>query len=68
MALFLGICFLVFYASPLWIPCAGLAWAIARKQFSLRFLFAVMTAEAVSLGAVIWFSDWLITWLYVNYA
>ncbi len=57
--------FLLFVSSPLWIPCAGVAWAVARKRFSLRFLFAVMTAEAVSLGAVLWLSEWLATWLYV---
>ena len=50
-----------FYTSPLWIPCVGLAWAMKQERFSLKFLLALMTAEAVSLGAVLWCGDWMTT-------
>jgi hypothetical protein len=48
-----------FYTSPLWIPCVGLWWAMKQERFSLKYLFALITAEAVSLGAVVCFGDWM---------
>jgi len=58
---FFALIVVIFYSSPLWIPCAGLMWAIKKEQFSLKFLFAVTTAEAVSLGAVFWFGERIAT-------
>jgi hypothetical protein len=37
-------------ASPFWLPFAFLAYAVGHKQFGLRFLFFLITAESVSIG------------------
>jgi hypothetical protein len=60
-AIFFGSLFLL--SSPLWVPIVAAAYAIGRKQFSLRFLFGVITAEAIALGIV---SLWL-WWLYHDF-
>jgi len=39
-------------SAPLWVPLVALAYAIGRKRFSLLFLFALITAEAISLGLI----------------
>ena len=51
--------FLLVSSSPIWVPLVALAYAIGRKKFSLLFLFAVLTAEAISLGAVGFLLWWI---------
>jgi hypothetical protein len=41
-------------AAPFWIPIAFAAYAIGRRQYGMRFLFALMTAEAVAVTACWW--------------
>jgi hypothetical protein len=44
---------------PLWLPVVAAAYAVGRRQFSLRFLFVVITAEALSLGGVGFLLWWM---------
>jgi hypothetical protein len=36
------------YSCPLWTPLIFGAYALGKKQFGVAFLFALLTAEAVS--------------------
>ena len=38
------------FSSPIWTPIVFIAFALGRQKFSLAFLFAFITAEAVSLA------------------
>jgi hypothetical protein len=40
-------------ALPIWIPLIFLSYFLGRKQFSLRFLFLLITLEAISFGCVL---------------
>lgn len=52
---------------PLWFPIVAAAYAVGRKRFSLRFLFVVITAEAILLGGA-GFVFWLYgTWVWSNF-
>jgi hypothetical protein len=50
-----GIAALIFgifvFTSPLWLLVSFLAFAIGRKQFDLKFLFALITGEAVCVAS-----------------
>ena len=48
---------------PFWLPIVAAAYAIGKRQFSLRFLFAVITAEALSLAMV----GYLLWWIYRDF-
>ena len=39
---------------PYWVPVVFLAYAIGRKKFGLRFLFLLLTVEAVSIVFAYW--------------
>jgi hypothetical protein len=42
------------FGSPVWLPIVFAAYAIGRRQFSLLVLFLLLTAEAVSITAMVW--------------
>ena len=46
-------------SAPVWIPVVFAAYAIGRKQYGLKLLFALVTVEAIALAA----ASWLILWL-----
>lgn len=39
-------------SSPLWIPLLFVAYAVGRRQFSLKLLLGLITAEAFALAAM----------------
>ena len=43
-----------FLAAPFWVPIAFVAYAIGRRQYGTRFLFALMTAESLAVTACWW--------------
>ena len=45
-------------SSPLWVLLVAVAYAIGRRQFGIRFLFVVVTIEALAWGFVGWLA-WL---------
>lgn len=50
-------------AAPAWTPVVFGAYALGRKQFGLGLLFALVTAEAVSLAAYL-FAQFVIAIMY----
>jgi hypothetical protein len=40
-------------SSPLWIPIAFAAYAVGRRRFNLKLLFAFLTVEAIALAVFV---------------
>ena len=44
-------------SSCLWVPLVFGAFALGRRKLGLWFYFALLTAESLSLGVLIWFGS-----------
>lgn len=53
--------------TPIWFPVVAAAYALGRRQFSLKFLFFVVTLEAFILGAIGLWTWWLMQHFFDNF-
>ena len=50
------------YSTPVWMPICFAAYALGRRQQSLRFWFCLVTAEAIALAWTLFLfnASWLL--------
>ena len=49
---FIEIVFMLFaLGSPFWLPIVFIAYAVGRRQYSVKLLLAALTAEAIGIAA-----------------